>query len=160
VKQAPIVRDFAAEDTAAVMRLFHDTVHTINCRDYSPEQIAAWAPDDMDESDWRHFLLSKPTYAADLGGKVIGFAQLESGGYIDCFYCHHEHQRQGVGALLMTHLETVARRERMDRLHAHVSITARPFFERHGFRVLREQTVAPNGADMRNFVMEKRLTPP
>jgi ribosomal protein S18 acetylase RimI-like enzyme len=154
---SPRIRNFAAGDAAPVMRLFHDTVHAINSRDYSPEQIAAWAPDDMDETGWREFLLSKPTYIADLDGEIVGFGQLESTGYIDCFYCHHRHQRQGIGALLMDHIERIARQARTARLSAAVSITARPFFERHGFRVVSEQTVAPDGMPMRNFIMEKML---
>ncbi|MGH6933032.1 MAG: GNAT family N-acetyltransferase, partial [Dongiaceae bacterium] len=86
-----------------------------------------------------------------------GFAQLESNGYIDCFYVHHLHQRQGIGAALMAHIHEIARDSGMDLLYTYASVTARPFFERHGFHVVREQTVAPNGVTMRNFAMEKRL---
>lgn len=152
----PHIRAFAAPDTTEVMRLFHDTVLAINSRDYTPAQIEAWAPANMDEAEWRQFLLSKPTYVADLAGKIVGFAQLEPNGHIDCFYCHHRHQRQRIGTLLIGHIETIATRSRITRLFTDASITARPFFERHGFRVVREQHVAPNGERMRNFAMEKK----
>ena len=38
----------------------------------------------------------------------------------------------------------------------HASITARPFFEARGYRVIREQRVERRGVRMTNFVMEKR----
>ena len=42
-----------------------------------------------------------------------------------------------------------------DRLTTHASITARPFFEHRGYRVLYAQTVERHGVTMQNFVMEK-----
>ena len=41
----PHVRDFRPEDSAELGRLFYDTIHQINPRDYSPAQIEAWAPE-------------------------------------------------------------------------------------------------------------------
>jgi len=37
------------------------------------------------------------------------------------------------------------------------SITARPFFERHGFRVVRRNVVVQHVVEMVNFSMEKTL---
>lgn len=37
----------------------------------------------------------------------------------------------------------------------HASITARPFFEKRGYRVIREQLVERRGEKLKNFVMEK-----
>ena len=37
----------------------------------------------------------------------------------------------------------------------HASITARPFFERRGWRVVKEQRVERRGVALTNFVMEK-----
>ncbi|HEY1079951.1 MAG TPA: hypothetical protein VGE46_07630, partial [Bdellovibrio sp.] len=42
-------------------------------------------------------------------------------------------------------------------LFVEASITAKPFFARMGFTVIREQTVTVKGVGMNNFVMEKRL---
>ena len=37
----------------------------------------------------------------------------------------------------------------------HSSITARPFFEKRGYRTVREQIVVRNGISLANFIMEK-----
>jgi N-acetylglutamate synthase-like GNAT family acetyltransferase len=54
------------------------------------------------------------------------------------------------------HYRELAKRTREDarglglgRIFTEASVTARPFFERHGFRVLREQTVSRRGARAR-----------
>ena len=39
----------------------------------------------------------------------------------------------------------------------HASITARPFFEARGYRVVRPQQVERRGQVLTNFVMEKEL---
>lgn len=41
------IRLFETKDTEQVVRLFHDTVHAVNIRDYSSSQVNAWAPDDV-----------------------------------------------------------------------------------------------------------------
>ncbi len=44
-KNAPAENDFA-------LALFRDTIRQVNSRDYSPEQIRAWASDDIDPVAW------------------------------------------------------------------------------------------------------------
>jgi putative acetyltransferase len=50
-----------------------------------------------------------------------------------------------------------AQADRCKRLFGEVSITARPVFERHGFKVLAYQTVETNGQALGNYRMEKLL---
>jgi putative acetyltransferase len=42
----------------------------------------------------------------------------------------------------------------MDGLWSDVSITAKPFFERQGFVVIKQQTVNLRGVDLDNYLME------
>ena len=41
-------------------------------------------------------------------------------------------------------------------ISTHASITAKPFFEKRGYRVIREQQVERQGVALTNFVMERR----
>ena len=47
--------------------------------------------------------------------------------------------------------------EGFERLHAEVSITARPFFEAMGFRVVRDDVFRVRGAELQNYIMEKSI---
>ncbi|MEO8892980.1 MAG: GNAT family N-acetyltransferase, partial [Coleofasciculaceae cyanobacterium] len=46
------IRLFHPQDAGQIAQLFHDTVREINQRDYSPNQIQAWAPDDIYFRNW------------------------------------------------------------------------------------------------------------
>ncbi|MBA4191138.1 MAG: GNAT family N-acetyltransferase, partial [Planctomycetaceae bacterium] len=90
-------------------------------------------------------------------GQAIGFADLEPDGHIDRFFVHADHQGCGVGSTMMKSLVAEAMRTNCQRLFAEVSITARPFFERHGFTVLAEQEVVVRGVALTNYRMERHL---
>jgi putative acetyltransferase len=72
-------------------------------------------------------------------------------------YVHPEHEGRGIASALLTCLEAAARRGGLVRLFTEASITARPFFERRGFKVLNAQLVELRGEEFKNYRMEKRL---
>ncbi|MFN9060159.1 MAG: rhodanese-related sulfurtransferase [Pseudanabaena sp.] len=152
-----LIRLFQEQDSEQIAQLFHDTIREVNIRDYLPAQVQAWAPDDLYFTDWTEDCSSNFTYVAEEESKIIGFAQLETDGHIDCFYCHKEYQRCGVGTRLYRAIEAKALELKIERLFVEVSITARAFFKSRGFAVVKEQQVACRGEKLTNFVMEKSL---
>ncbi|MBD2186638.1 oxygen-dependent tRNA uridine(34) hydroxylase TrhO [Pseudanabaena mucicola] len=153
-----LIRLFQKQDRDQIAKLFHDTIHEVNIRDYSPEQIQAWAPDDIHFCDWEEDCHSKYTYVAEEGTEIVGFAQLEANGHIDCFFCHKNYQRCGVGTRLYRALEAKALELGIAWLSVEASITARAFFKSRGFAVVKEQQVFCRGEKLTNFAMEKSLT--
>lgn len=151
------IRPFQPGDTDQVARLFHETIRSVNSKDYSDKQLRAWAPDDIHFKDWESFCLSKHTFVADDKGTIAGFAQLEENGYIDCFYCHKDYQRKGVGSKLYKKLEQKAFAMHLSCLYTGSSITALPFFKSKGFKIIRKQQVYKAGEQLTNFKMEKTL---
>jgi N-acetylglutamate synthase-like GNAT family acetyltransferase len=139
------------------MALFHDTIHTVNARDYDQRQVDAWAPSDPDPWRWADTLARRDTLVAEEDGTIVGFGELEDDGHINRFYCHKDHQGRGVGTLLLNALEVAARHKGLERLFTEASITARPFFARKGFQLLRQQTVTVRDVAFVNFQMEKVL---
>ncbi len=154
-------RPYQASDAEALASIYYNTIHHINSRDYSIEQINAWAPaSSLEKLDgWKLKWEKLIPIVALSENIVVGFAELESNGHIDCFYVHHEFQNQGVGSALMNAIETKATQNNSPLLYAVVSITAKPFFERRGFLVVKKQRVTIRGAELTNFVMEKILKP-
>ncbi|WP_276318894.1 GNAT family N-acetyltransferase [Idiomarina sp. 29L] len=86
---------------------------------------------------------------------MVGYTDLQEDGLIDHFFCHHEHQGQGIGRHLMEHVLRVGELQGITRFYSEVSITARPFYEKFGFKVAKEQMVEIRGQKLRNFVMER-----
>lgn len=131
----------------------------MNARDYSPEQLHAWAPAPPNADTWiQRRLPTRTTFVADDNGTLAGFGEIEPNGHIDCFYCHHAYQGRGVGSALLARIEQHARDVGLARLFVEASITARPFFQARGYTVIRQQSVERHGIQLTNFVMEKRLS--
>lgn len=151
------LRPYQADDAAALLMLFRDTVRRVNSRDYSPVQVAAWAADDIDAAGWCGRFAGRFVWVAEQGGRPVGFAELEPDGHIDRLYVAADCQRQGIGRLLLSAVIAEARRAGLPRLFTEASITARPFFEHHGFVVLAPQLVTCRGVEFENYRMECRL---
>jgi putative acetyltransferase len=152
-----IIRLFKAQDTEQIAQLFHDTVREVNIRDYSGDQVRAWAPDDIHFRNWAEVCANRFTYVADDGGVIAGFGELEANGHIDCFYCHKNYQGRGVGKQIYQAIEAKALELWLSRLFTEASITAKPFFQRLGFAVVKEQVVTSRGEAFINYEMEKLL---
>ena len=154
------IRGYEAGDAPEIVRLFYQTVRSVNRADYSEEQVEAWAPGVPDEDEWHARMIGRRTLVAEEDGEVIGFAELEDDGHLDMLYLREDAVGRGVGRRLYEAVEQEARALGLSRVFAEVSITARPFFERRGFTVAREQTVHRGGVPLTNFVMEKPLPRP
>ena len=72
-------------------------------------------------------------------------------------YLKNGAEGKGIGTALYEAIETEARRQRMNSLHAEVSTTAKAFFLRMGFEVVEEQNKLVCGAAAKNFRMKKSL---
>ena len=152
-----LVRSHRNADIPDISRLYYDTIHRVNCGDYSDEQLDAWAPGIPDTAFWMERFNRYRVYVAESDGCILGFTELDDSGHIDCFFVHHAWQRRGVGTLLMERVVETAGRSGIPRLFAEVSITARPFFRRHGFLVVREQEALRRNVTLKQFAMERWL---
>lgn len=148
------IRRYERGDLWQVTALFYDTVHTVNAADYSPEQLDAWADGAPDAECWNRSLLAHHSLVAVEGRDlIVGFGDIDGTGYLDRLYVHKDRQGLGIATALCDRLE---RAVDAPVITTHASITARPFFEGRGYRVLREQRVERHGVRMTNYVMEKR----
>lgn len=133
-------------------KLFYDTVHSVNAADYEPRQLDAWADGQVDLEAWDASFRAHRTLVAEEKGELIGFGDITADGYLDRLYVHRLHQRRGVATALCDRLEQLADGP----IVTHASITARPLFEKRGYRVVRRQQVERRGVLLTNFVMEKQ----
>ena len=147
-----LLRAYEPADCPALLRLFYDTVHAVCAADYTAEQLDAWATGRENVAAWDRSLRAHRTLVAVLAGEIAGFADLDTAaGYLDRLYVHKDFQGLGVASALCDRLESAA----ADPITTHASITARPFFEKRGYAVVKEQQVERKGIHLTNFIMEK-----
>ena len=152
------IREYEPADCSEIAALFYQTVHEVNKQDYTSEQLNAWATGKVDLAAWNQSFLEHYTLVAVENGRIAGFGDIDETGYLDRLYVHKEHQREGIAAALCSRLEAHVQ----GNILTHASITARPFFQKRGYKVLREQQVERQNILLTNFVMvlEREIQPP
>lgn len=146
-----IIRNYQPSDCNALADLFYDTVHVINAKDYTQKQLDAWASNDIDLEKWNQSFQEHDSIIAIEHGIIIGFGDIDKTGYFDRLYVHKDYQRKGVATAICNQLES----KKFKKIITHASITARPFFEKRGFVVIKKQEVERKGIFLANFLMEK-----
>ena len=145
------IRRYTPADCPAMAALFYDTVHRVNCLDYAPEQLDVWATGQVDLDKWNRSFLAHHTLVAMKDGILVGFGDMDSTGYLDRLYVHADYQGQGIATALCDALEKAV----PGPITTHASITAKPFFQGRGYRVVKAQQVQRQGILLTNYVMEK-----
>ncbi|SDM33679.1 putative acetyltransferase [Paenibacillus sp. OK060] len=154
------IRKFHVSDISQIVMLFYETVHSVNKKDYTQEQLDAWASKDDEElrlESWKDSMSNNITYVALIDGRVVGFSDMTHKGHLDRLYVHKDFQGQGIASSLVSVLESEANRLGLTELDTDASITAKPFFEHHGYQLVQSQCVERKGIKLVNFKMIKEL---
>lgn len=149
------IRGYIESDAEVLWTLFFNTIRKVNRRDYSQQQVEAWAGDSFDSEYWTKRMNGLSPFVAEIDGVIVGYTDLQSTGLIDHFFCHHEYQGKGVGRALMNHVLEVGQSRGIHRYYSEVSITARPFYEHLGFHFVKEEIAEMNGQKLKYNLMEK-----
>ena len=145
------IRKYQSSDCKSLADLFYHTVHTINAKDYTKEQLKVWATGEVDLEKWNQSLQEHFSVVAVENKNILGFGDIDKTGYLDRLYVHKDYQGKGIATAICNQLEQAVRGS----IITHASITARPFFEKRGYQVIKEQQVERQGILLTNFVMEK-----
>ena len=151
------IRNYKSIDCAEIAKLFYGTVHTINAKDYTKSQFDVWATGSVDMSDWDKSFLEHNTLVAEHNNIIVGFGDMDDTGYLDRLYVHKDYQGKGIATAIVSGLEEQALKNGICFFTTHASITAKPFFENHGYHVVSENKAVRNGIELINYIMEKQL---
>lgn len=152
-----VIRRYRFGEEPALFKVFHSAIHLVARRDYSNEQIKAWAPLDLDQDLWTSHIRGINPFVAELPGELVGYADLQANGYIDHFFVSGHHGRCGIGTALMNHLLSEARATSLPELTSDVSRTAQPFYAKFGFTVVEQREPELRGVVIPNALMRLQL---
>ncbi len=140
-----------------MMELFYNTVHVVCAKDYTPQQLSRWAPANADVIAWKQRLNKNLCKVAVIRDVLVGFSELTEDGHVDCMYVHKEYQRKNIASRLLEELKQIAEERNYEILTTEASITAKPFFEKQGFKVVQVKKKLYNGKEFTNYKMTKQL---
>ena len=151
------IRKYKSTDCAEIAELFYNTVHEINAKDYTKQQLDIWATGDVDLSVWDKSFLEHNTLVAEENNIIVGFGDMDNNGYLDRLFVHKDYQGKGIATSIIIELERQSKIHGISIFSTRASITAKPFLEKHGYHVVSENKVIRNGVELINFIMEKDL---
>ncbi len=146
-----VIREYQPTDCKELAELFYNTVHTINAKDYTKEQMDVWATGQVNLERWNQSFLEHYSIVAVENKTIVGFGDIDENGYLDRLYVHKDYQRKGMATAICNQLEAAVQED----IITHASITARSFFEKRGYKVIKEQQIKRQGVTLVNYVMKK-----
>ncbi len=152
------LRRYQPSDRHTLVRLFYETIQHINRRDYTQDQLDAWSAGCFALTN--AFFRARYTLVAVEGGRIVGYGNITTSGYLDHLFVHKDFQRQGVAATLCQALEAYAWTQGLSAITVHASITALGFFLHRGYQVQTRQFVSVRGRQLMNFILFKHLRAP
>lgn len=153
-------RNATLEDLPAMKALYRDTILTVCRKDYTEEQVNIWSSSANKEERWLDMVVNQYVLLAGIGDELVGFATLRDHNYIDFFYVHKDFQGMGIAGELLRALIQKATEQGTMLLSSDISKTARPFFEKQGFKVVAEQENVRQDQVLINYKMIRHLPGP
>lgn len=150
------LRAYRPVDKRQLQQLFYDTVHAVNARDYTPEQLDVWAPAEPRRDSWAR-LDGQFCFVVEAQKAIVGFISMADDGLVDFLFVHQHYQNKGIAGTLLKYVERLARKKGIAELRTEASLTARGFFEKKGFVLLSENRKSLDGVEFLNYQMAKRL---
>ena len=152
------IREAQQPDAAELKELFQHTVLVINRQDYSQSEVEDWAScgDNLSEIEnmiRTHYFI----VAVSRQSEIVGFSSITTQGYLHAMFVHKDFQGKGIATILLKEIERYAITTGIRRIISEVSLTARPFFEKRGYIVEKEQKRKANQLSLTNFWMAKVL---
>ena len=150
-----ICRPYKSTDLESILSLFYNTVHSINIKDYQQEQIDVWAPTILNKEKWAQSLSEHYTYVVEIDEKIVGFGDMTQGGSLEHIYVDKDFQGCGIASLILKAIEQKAHELALTEIVTESSITAKPFFEKREFCVIKKQEKIVRGMSFTIYTMNK-----
>jgi GNAT superfamily N-acetyltransferase len=130
-----VIRRATAADAEAVREIVLSALRETNARDYPPsviDRLILTLPDKVASN-----LETWCAFVAIVNGRVVGTGSL-NGQTVSSVYVHPEYQGRRIATKLMDAVENVASAQSRGTLSVQSSVTARPFYAKRGFKIVRE----------------------
>ncbi|MFC1810385.1 GNAT family N-acetyltransferase [Patescibacteria group bacterium] len=145
------------EDYAAIARIHRQTIRNVNAKDYTEEQINAWSARTNAER-FRSNANKCKRWVAVQDGKIIGFCDHSLDGEFWGLYIHKDFIGKGVGSRLLKVAEESLKKMGFKKVHLVSTVTAKNFYKKHGYRVIKKGLHSINNQKLEIFEMVKTLS--
>lgn len=101
-----LIREYQSSDCKELVELFYNTVHTVNAKDYTKEQLNVWATEQVNLKTWNQSIQEHFSIVAVDDDIIVGFGDIDKSGYLGRLFVHLEYQRKGIATAICNRLES------------------------------------------------------
>lgn len=151
------IREYTFDDAEAHAEVHRQSVRGIASKDYRDEVIEAWASKEPEDSPLDD---EKKRFVAETDqGEIVGFSDYnKETNELSGLYVKPDFSGQGIGEKLLQKAEKDARKNGLDHLWCKSTVTAKDFYQKHGYKIIEETThELEEGIEMKTYKMEKKL---
>lgn len=148
------------EDVPEIRKVIRSSIENLASKDYSPEIIQSWGVDNEASRTKQIEAIRNGielTWVAVQRSKIIGFSAIAlKTAELRAVYVSAEVVRHKVGTKLLELVESEAKKLGIKELTMHSSLTAKSFYEYHGYKDLGDvMHTLSTGVQMRSIKMSK-----
>ena len=151
------IKKATAYDLDIILEVFKESIETLAKNDYNPDQIAAWTASANNTGRWLTAIEEQCFLLAVMDEVIAGFGSLKGGDYLDFLYVNKNYSGRGIANRLFQELEQESYRLGKTQISAYVSKTALGFFQKKGFKQIKENIVEKGSTRIVNYYMLKEL---
>lgn len=133
-----IIRKAKIEDLPELQKLFSETIIKTCQNEYSLNQRKVWSNAVKKTEKWEKSLKEEFFIVAESEKIIVGFSSLKNKNHLNLMYIHKDYTRKGIASLLYEHIKAKSIECKVEKLSANVSKTAKPFFEKLGFKTVKQ----------------------
>lgn len=152
-----LIRKYKAGEENELKKIFISSIRENATNYYTPDQLEAWAPLEFDENKWKERIQGINPYVIIERDEILGYADLQTNGYVDHFFVKGGHSGKGIGSELMEWIIVSAKDQNITELSSDVSLAAQGLFTKFGFDIVKRKKVMINGIELENALMKKEI---
>lgn len=151
------IRKSKLSDQDEIADLIKDTIKHVNVSDYSSSQLIVWS-NKIHQKMLKERFKSVIQYVATENNRIIGMGDINiQEQELDFLYIHKNFVGNGVGSKILSQLEVTAKENGISILKVTASVTAKYFFEKRGFKVVKKKQKDVDDTKFDVFLMSKDL---
>ncbi len=149
------IRTATELDIDRILELCHNSI-LLSCRgDYDIDQLNSWTYIGFTPDSLMRLMNDSKIFLMEDHSGIIGVASIVKEHHIHLLYIHHERQGCGYGKQLLSYMEFLIFCKGYKSISLRASITAKPFFLKSGYTIVREHQSLIGNQSLTSFEMKK-----
>ena len=154
-----LIRKSVLEDMKRVEAAHRESILKICSKDYSPEQIEKFSQVKYTDDIWQNSVGNEFHIVVEIEGEVEGFCHAkvreDGNGEIVGLYLTPKAQGKKIGREIVEQAFDFLKQFNPSKIVLNGTKTAKPFYEKMGFKVIEEKKSLIRGIEIESFYMEK-----